>query len=286
MKEENRVFELDLNRITLVEGLAYPDTFKEYKTMAIVLSQIKDWYLSEEEVLGMYALGNIQEILEQYPHIVKTNAHWKNEKGTFDIKYVDIALVYNIQPSDPYYDIFFARKIRQLDLLEIDVFLDYHTEHYYNNNLQEFSRFLKICMRKHATTFLNIETIQTIHEWIEAKEKKLPVLQGTSENQTGKERKNKVKRIAQDKKTCLNQQQTVLFMHYLQQAKVFLKDEDLQKLEFGKAFSLLTGYSENTLRQDLKDEDIEASKDKINLKEIGNLLTRLQIAIDKDLKAK
>src|SRR5665213_3352296 len=171
----------------------------------------------------MYELGNIQEIMEQYPHIVKTNAHWKNEKGTFDIKYVDTASVYNIQPSDPYYDIFFARKIRQLDLLEIDSFLDYHTEHYYNNNLQEFSRFLKICIRKHTTSFLNTETIQTIHEWIEVKEKQQSTLQGTSEKQTGKERKNKVTRAAQDKKTCLSQQQTVLFMHYLQQAKVFLK---------------------------------------------------------------
>jgi len=286
IKEEERTLELDLNRITLVEGLAYPDTFKEYKNMAVVLSQIKDWYLSEEEVLGIYGLDNIQKILEQYPHIVKTNAHWKNEKGTFDIKYVDIASVYNIKPSDPYYDIFFARKIRQLDLLELDAFLDYHTEHYYNNNLQDFSRFLRICIRKHTTTFLNTETIQTINEWIEAKEKQQSVLQRTSEKQIGKERKNKVTRASEDKKTCLSLEQTVLLIHYLQQERVFLNDEYLNDTEMGTAFEILTGYSPNTIRINLGDSHLQKNKSKINLTKVDKILSRLQIAVGNDLKGK
>ena len=242
-------------------------------------------YLSEQDVLHKVKSNNIEKVLEQYPHILRTNAHWKNENGTFDLKYIDIAPSYNIQPTDPYYDIFFARKLRQLDLLEIDAFLDYHFEHYYNSNIQEFARFLKICVRKHTTSFLNAETIQTIHEWIADKEKQQgSSSQSTPETKLGKERKNKTSREPLDKKTCLNQQQTVLFMHYLQQARVFLKDEDLQKIEFGQAFEILTGYSQHTLRQKLGKANLTQKKE--NLKEIGNLLTRLQIAIDKDLKAK
>jgi len=37
----------------------------------------------------------------------------------------------------------------------------------------------------------------------------------------------------------------------LKQVGVFLKDEYLTDLDAGKAFELLTGYSQNTLRQDL-----------------------------------
>ena len=288
MVNENKIedwsLELNLNRMTVVEELAHPESFKEYKNIVVVLSQIKDFYLSEAEVLKAVKASNIETVLQEYPHILKTNAHWKNEKGTFDKKYIDIAPEYSIQPTDPYYDIFFARKLRQLDLLEIDAFLDYHFEHYYNSNIQEFARFLKICVRKHTTTFLTTETIQTIHEWIAEKEKQQVNLQGTPENQSVKERKNKTTREPQDKKTCLNQEQTVLLMHYLQQARVFLKDEDLQKIEFGQAFEILTGYSQHTLRQKLG--KVSSTQNKENLKEIGNLLTRLQIAIDKDLKQK
>jgi len=283
--KEDWSLELNLNRMIIAEELAYPESFKEYKNIVIVLSQIKDFYLSEEDILKTLKAKTIEKVLEQYPHILKTAAHWKNENDTFDVKYIDIAPLYNIQPSDPYYDIFFARKLRQLDLLEIDTFLNYHLSNYYTDNLNEFSRFLKICVRKHTNTFLNSESIQTIQEWIDDKEKQQVIsLQSPIDTKLGKERKNKAAREAEDKKTCLNQEQTVLLMHYLQQARVFLKDEDLQKIEFGQAFETLTGYSQNTLRQKLA--KVSSFHNKENIKEIGNLLTRLQIAIDKDLKQK
>jgi hypothetical protein len=290
-KKENLIFEIDLGRMTFNEGLAYPDTFEEYKTMIVVLSQIKDWYLSEEEVLDTYELESIEKLIEQYPNIVKTNTHWKNENGVYEVKYIDIRLPYNIQPSDPYYDMFFIRRLRQFDLLEMDAFLDYHFENYYNNVISDFSRFLKISLRKHGITFLNPEIIQTVQEWIENKEKQVAVSQNhiqqtleSLKNQPEKGRKNRAMREPDDKKTCLNQEQTVLLMHYLQQAKVFLRDEDMYKTEFGKAFEILTGYSQHSLRQDLS--GAANNKNKINLKELDNLLTRLQIAVVNDLKQK
>ena len=97
-------------------------------------------------------------------------------------------------------------------------------------------------------------------------------------------KKGKVKREAQDKLTCLNQEQTVLLMYYLQQERVLLKDEYLSDLDAGKAFEILTGYSQHTLRQNLS--KFHLYQNKTNLKEIDNLLTRLKIAIDKALKIK
>jgi hypothetical protein len=94
----------------------------------------------------------------------------------------------------------------------------------------------------------------------------------------------KVKREAQDKLTCLSQEQTVLLMYYLQQERVFLKDEYLKGMDAGKAFEILTGYSQHTLRQNLG--KFYHFQNKQNLKEIDHLLTRLKIAIDKALKEK
>jgi hypothetical protein len=107
-------------------------------------------------------------------------------------------------------------------------------------------------------------------------------LSGSQNQQTIK--RIKVKREAQDKLTCLSQEQTVLLIHYLQQGRVLLKDEYLSNMDAGKAFENLTGYSQNTLRQSLG--KIEAHQNKTNLKEVENVLTRIIIAIGKDLKEK
>jgi hypothetical protein len=93
-----------------------------------------------------------------------------------------------------------------------------------------------------------------------------------------------VKREAQDKLTCLSQEQTVLLMYYLQQERVFLKDEYLKDMDAGKAFEILTGYSQHTLRQNLG--KFYLFQNKQNLKEIDHILTRLKIAIDRALKEK
>lgn len=283
MKKDTEL-ELNLNRITVWEEIVRKDTFEEYKKYAVMLLQTKDLYLFEKEVLKACKSDNIEKVLQQYPHILKTGARRKNEDGTFSTKYMDIGTDYCIQTNDFQYDVFFAYKLRQLDLLQIDAFLEYHILHYYDNNLQEFSRFLRICIRKQTTKLLSPGIIQTVNEWVETKEKQQQDLKGTTENLSAKTKKGKVKREAQDKLTCLSQEQTVLLMYYLQQERVLLKDEYLTDMDAGKAFEILTGYSQHSLRQNLSKFNLYQNK--TNLKEIDNLLTRLKIAIDKDLKGK
>ena len=101
---------------------------------------------------------------------------------------------------------------------------------------------------------------------------------------SGKSKQGKVKREANDKRTCLSQDQTVLLMHYLQQERVILRDEHLSDLDAGRAFEILTGYSQHTLRQNLS--DVHKNKNNENLRTIDHILTRLKIAIGKDLKEK
>ena len=94
----------------------------------------------------------------------------------------------------------------------------------------------------------------------------------------------KIKRTANDNLTCLSQEQTVLLMYYLQKEGVLLKGEYLSDMDAGKAFEILTGYSPNTLRQNLSKFNLYLNR--TNLTEIDNLLTRLKTAIGEGLKVK
>jgi hypothetical protein len=277
--ERNQEFELYLNQITVFERVVHKDTFEDYKTLVATLLQSKDFYLFEDEVLKQHKSANIEQVLQEHPLTIKTGAHRKNKDGSFSKKYMDLAPDYFVQPKDFMYDVFFAYKLRQLDLLQMDGFLDYHLSNYYDTNLQEFSRFLRICIRKHEAKLLNAAITQTIGEWItdkESKEVKTPV-SGASTLKN-----SRIKRGAYDNMTCLSQEQTVLFTHYLKLERVILNGEHLTDTETGKALNVLTGYSEHSLRQNLK--EFEDYQTQTNLNEINNLLTRMQKAIKADLK--
>lgn len=282
--EKDQELELNLNSITLWEQVVHKDTFAEYREYVVLLLQSKDLYLFEDEILKQCKSDNIEQVLQEHPHIHRTNAHRKNEDGSFSKKYLNLAAEYFVQPQDFLYDVFFAYKLRQMNLLKIDTFLEYHISNYYDNNLQEFLRFLRICARKHEVKLLNPEIIQTVNEWVETKGKQQQQsLQGI-ENESFQTKNGKIKRKAEDKLTCLSQEQTVLLMSFLQQERIFLKDEYLNKKDAGIAFEILTGYSQHTIRQNLSNS--KDYQNKTNLKEIDNLLTRLKIVIDKALKEK
>jgi hypothetical protein len=281
--KKDKELELNLDRITFGEYISFRDSFEEYKANAVILLQLKNLYLSEKEVLEGHKLDSIEQVLERYPYILNAGSSRKNKKNSFSKRYFDLGTDYFIQPKDFIYDVFFAYRLRQLDILKIDTFLNYHILNYYDNNLQEFSRFLRICIRKHEAKLLKPETIQTVNEWVTDKEKQeQDFLNGTLEKKSIKAKKGKVKRAAQDNLTCLSQEQTVLLMHYLQQERVLLKDEYLLKLDAGLAFEILTGYSQHTLRQNLSNPDTYKTKE--NLRLIDHLLTRMKIVIGKDLK--
>ena len=199
--EKDYELELNLNRMTMWESLVREGSFKEYREFVVMLLQSKDLYLFEDEILKSHKSDDIEQVLQEHPHVLRTGAHRKNKDGSFSKKYLDLSTEYLVQPQTFLYDVFFAYKLRQLDLLKIDAFLEYHILNYYDNNLQEYSRFLRICIRKHEVKLLNPEIIQTVNEWIATKEKQQQELQGTDNKTPEKVKKGKVKREAQDKLT-------------------------------------------------------------------------------------
>jgi hypothetical protein len=281
--EKNQHYELFLNHLTVQEELKRPDTFEEYKKHVIQLLQCKDLYVFEDDILKETKAKDIEQALMEYPHILYTGRSIKNRAGERVKVYYDLGADYNVSPQDLFYDTFFAYKLRQVDMFQTDRFLEYHLEKYYNGNIEEFSRFLQLCLRKHQDKLLSPLVMQAVNEWITAKEKQVQA-QLSGKEQTGKKKGSRLKRDAHDKLTSLSQEQTVLLMYYLQQERVLLRDEFLSDLDAGRAFEILTGYSQHTLRQAFSKFSQYLTKE--NLKEIDHLLTRMKIAIDKGLKGK
>jgi hypothetical protein len=98
--------------------------------------------------------------------------------------------------------------------------------------------------------------------------------------------KGAIKREPGDNLTRLNQEQTALLLHYLQNSRIVLKDEYLNNTQAGEALSMLTGYSANAMRQNLNKEEIKRLATKKNLTDLKNALISLNILVDNDLKGK
>lgn len=96
-----------------------------------------------------------------------------------------------------------------------------------------------------------------------------------------KKRRNNIIRESRDKLTSLSQEQTVLLMYYLQKERVLLKDEYLTDSEAGQAFEILTGYSQDTLRQNLG--KFYLIQNHTNLRALNDLLSRLKASLERDL---
>ncbi|MGZ4049793.1 MAG: hypothetical protein ACXVNN_10545, partial [Bacteroidia bacterium] len=143
-------------------------------------------------------------------------------------------------------------------------------------SLQEYTSFVYFCRNLLSSDRNYLLLAQTPED--EREEKQHNNLLGLVKT------KGKAKRQVNDKLTCLNQEQTVLLIHYLKQARVLLKDENLNNVDAGIAFEVLTGYSKNTIRNTLGKYDLYHTKE--NLMEVENLLNRLQIAVKKALKEK
>ena len=98
--------------------------------------------------------------------------------------------------------------------------------------------------------------------------------------------KGKSRRERDDNVTKLNLEQTALLIHFLQSGKIILRDEYLNNKEAGQAFSILTGYSADSLRQNLSQRELKRISTKKNIDVIANALTSLQLLIDKEIRSK
>lgn len=244
-------YKLILNHITYGEHIANmsnPKGFEEYKQMAFLFLGKKGKYLFEEEILDKYREGmTLERLFDQEKERFVQGANHKKD-GKMQNTWHDLSAFEEIIREDNFFDYFFACKLRHVGLLEIDSFLAYHLDHSFNNNTKEYFRFLNLMMRKHHEKILNPNIAETVKEWINESETEAKEFSG---NEKETKTKGKIKRERDDKITSLNQEQTALLIYGLRNAKIILRDEYLNNKEAGQAFSILTGYSAETIRQNL-----------------------------------
>jgi hypothetical protein len=278
-------FKLILNHITSEQHIvnaAAPKKFEEYKQMAFMFLNHKGKHLFEEDILSNYREGMTLEKLfdQQTERFVKGANHKKDEKN--QKTWYDLEAYEEIERKDDFFDYFFACKLSHVGLLEIDSFLAFHLDYNFNNNSKEYFRFLNIIIRQYQVKIFNSDVVEIVKEWIKLSEDDSELSGTEKEIKT----KNKTKRQPADNVTKLTQEQTALLIHFLQEGKIILKDENLNKKEAGQAFSQLTGYSADSLRQNLNKTELERIATKKNLTELHNAITKLGILVNNDLTKK
>ena len=290
MKGKN--YSINLNHLTAGERFSYPDSFREYGKTVVSMLSVKDDFLFEDDLIRKYkddaaAKSNMRDakltmdaILLSFPDRFISAGKRPKKKGVreFTQAWFDLWKDCIITPADFLYDLFFIYKLRQTDLLEVDDFLNYFFEKQYDDNRTEFIRFLKLTLRKHSKKLLQPEQIETANEWIAEKEKESS-LKGTETKSKGK-----LRRERDDNVTQLNQEQTALLIYCLRKTKIILKDEYLNNKEAGQAFSVLTGYSADTIRQNLNKSELARMATIKNIDAVVKALNEIQKFVEKEVK--
>ena len=280
-----------LNHLTAGEYFGFPDHFKEYSQAVIYMFNISDVFIPQEVLIDQHKDDPFVQHLvaggtEQIEAITKTFPDRFISVGSRKIQgqdhyiraWVDLWGEYEIVRSNPFYDLFLTYKLRHTDLLEIDNLLNC-SQLNYSDNKKDFIRFLRLTLRKHGKKLLQPEQEETINEWITEQEKEITLF-GNTEVKT----KGKPKRDRDDKLTCLNQEQTALLIYCLRETKIILKDELLNNKEAGQAFSALTGYSADTIRQNLNKSEVARLATSKNIDAVTKAINDLNKFIENQIK--
>lgn len=252
-------YKLIINHLSFGEAVlnqSNPKAEEEYKQIAFLFLSKKGKNMFAEDLLKNYREGmTLERLFDQEGNRFVQGANHKKD-GKMQHTWLDLSAMEEIKREDNFFDYFFACKLRHISLLEIDSFLDFHLDYSFNDGKKDFFRFLNIVLRKYQNKMLSEDIVETAKEWIKMNETETEL--SSAEART----KNKTKRERDDKKTQLNQEQTALLIYCLRKTSIILKDEDLNNKETGQAFSTLTGYSQESLRQSMTLTEISTASKK------------------------
>ncbi|HYG53352.1 MAG TPA: hypothetical protein VD905_20785 [Flavobacteriales bacterium] len=221
--------------------------------------------LREIELLESYGKASMEELLQEKPNRFVNFTI----KGSQTDVWCDTWADHVAEKVDSTHDMFFVYRLLLLDLVHYESFLNYHLERTFEGNLKEYLKYLTLTLRKWQDSLLDEKQSKTILEWIEESKK---------EETQKAARKGKIKRERDDNKIALTQEETAVLIYFLQKERVFLNDEYLNNTDAGEAFSILTGYSAETLRQKLGQFKSERLRNKKELTAVFNKLLLLQTA--------
>ncbi len=242
-------YELILNDITYGESSKpFLKDFEEYKRTAYLFLNHQGKHLFESDILERYSEGmTLEKLFEVNKGRFIQGANLKKD-GLLQKTWYDIWGMYKIERQDSFFDFFFTCKLRQLSLLDMEGYLDFHLHNSFDNDKKSFFQFLNLTIRKYQDTLLNNNIVETTNEWIKSHAEIKASIDKDPANETIKGRKQ---RESGDKLTCLSQNQTVLLIEFMQKAGIILNEDSLNYTQAGKALNLLTGYSPHTIRQQL-----------------------------------
>lgn len=285
---ENREYELFLDRLSLVEYFDFREEYHDYVQSVILMLDLERNYTFEDDVLHEQNASSMDEILARLPaRYFNTGSQKKkvpdDKESPFIRVWYDVNKPILIDKKNFYYDQFFAYRLRQMDLMKVDGFLEFHSQKWGAENLEMFLRFVSVLLHKYEGKLLTPTTILTSMEWIGRNTK--PVQLSGTDNYQAKT-KGKLKREANDGQTSLSQEQTALLIDYAKRIKIFRRDEYLYNREAGLAFNILTGYDSEAMRQTLGDGRIAEIKTEENLTKLTAVLVKMSEVITKDLEKK
>jgi hypothetical protein len=259
--------QVDRRRVSSLLARKY---MKDYETS---LAEFPD----NKKVEFLEHLLECLDIIEVYVTNPSTE-NWKayaNKENTFLKKHGKRLKMYNQNRMYLYYT-------NDLVLIEKDI---YTTDEWnaLDGDMQalrpeEFEDFIDLCRRS-----LYLERHYLLLQQIPEDERE-ENLAGKNPNFTQEktDKRRKITRDANDKMTCLSQEQTSLLVYFLQQEKVFLRGNYLYAKEIGSALEILTGYSENTIRTSIG--DVSKIHSIVNLKEIDKLFGRMKTTVEQTIK--
>jgi hypothetical protein len=172
------------------------------------------------------------------------------------------------------FDYFFMLELRHTELQEINNYINHHTQLYEGN----FKSFLYDALENYRD-LLQDKQIRKVEKWLKDNSDK------NFQTIDIKIPKIKVRR-KDDTFTSLSAEQTAILFHYLKTKKVILNDKNLQPdTEIAKAIKILTGYSDNTIRQNLTKSKQKEEISKDDLIVTQKILKEIITLINKDLEA-
>jgi hypothetical protein len=275
-------FEINLRKTTMNVHFFDSEYYERYKDVAGVELYSLEKIIPEGTLMPEFNNFPIEEVAQKIPPRFWDAGKIKLGK-TKITGWCDLLEDITFTPEqESAYGRFLLYNLKFISLLLYDKFLDFHWNKYFNSDIKKFSRFLKLNLREQVHGKLEDEKLQTINEWIDLRTKE-------SETETGKKikTKGKPKREQGDQRTVLSQEQTTLLIHYLRVSRIIYPgDEYLSNQEAADAFSSLTGYSSERLRQTLGKNELAKITTSKNMTDVINSLTHAILLMKNDLKDK
>lgn len=248
------------------KGYVHSDLDKENGFTSDVIPHYPDvfqYVISHCPELNPHVISNSGDVIPHFPE------RWVS---TGSGQWLDIFDNVCITPNDPMFDLFFAYRLSQCDIMDVDGLLDAFI-------LEGITvRFITLVLLKHESLFSSIQ-VKVINQWID-----ICSSRPQKERDTCARIKGRPKRQAGDRFTSLSQEQTALLIVYLQKYDVTFKGEYLNNSQAAQAFELLTGYSAEKLRKVLTKEELARISDKRNMTELLNILNKLTAGLTHDIK--